>query len=347
MPRYAQGGFYWGLDTDPQPSELPYWYGADENNQSAAIPVDLVAYQNVDGTVVCYWAYDPIGSNYNSIVWTVQTDTVATFDSGDLATYTSTGNPSAYINGGVHKGMVVTAYARQQGEYSTMYWRVKGSISGVDTAWSTGTFLLPPAIDIVSKQSMLDTLPDIIYRKDMTGGDSNLFKLYGAVGKRLDALNLEAIFTGRDGYARYVRDQALDKNFGALLELKQPTNMEAIDYREILRVLMREAGRSPSIGAIRRMAKAIFGADPDFSLIRDTLDMYVDDSGSSPAVIPAYVDDAGNGVTAGTCWDNANLAFGVVIHINNPLSLPVTRDFTVQVLTKLTPAFAPVYITGI
>lgn len=357
----GSGEFYWGVGSSTQtgpvtgttpanssePARFHQFYGADENNFSRAIPINLTAYQNVDGTAVLYWSFDPVaGVLYDNIVWTVQTDLVNTFDSPDLATYTTNANPD-YIDGHVNKGLIVPLYQRAQGEERTMYWRVKGDLLDVGTPYVVSTFTIASAIDQVAKQAMLDMLPDIIYKKDLTHGETNLSRLYHSLGSELDILHMDGVLVDNDGFTASVRDASLSKNFGSLLQVGQPATMDTIDFREIVRTLMREAGLSPSIGSIRRMARAIFGTDPDFTLIRNNIEMYVNDPASVPPVDPFYVDDPAEALDPATLWGNAELSFGVIIHINNPLSVPVSRAFVESILLKLTPAFAPVYITGV
>lgn len=345
----GSGVFYFGVNSLPQSAEEAQFYGADENNFSSSAPVNLTAYQNVDGAVVLYWSLDPIaGPLYHDIVWTVETDLVPTFDSPDLLTYTSDTHPD-YIAGCVNKGMAVPTYPRLQGESRTMYWRVQGALGEGETAIVSSTFEIASAVDQVVKQAMLDSLPDIIYKKDLSAGDTNLAKLYHALGLEFDMLHMDGVLVGNDAYTRSVRDVHLAANFGSLLQISQPSTMETIDFREILRVYMREAGYSPTIGSVRRVIKAIFGVDPDFTFIRDTLDMYVDDSSSTPVVDPFWVPDPLSvpPVDEHTVWDNANLSFGVIININAPLGCTISRAFVENIVYKLTPAFAPVYITGI
>ena len=127
----------------------------------------------------------------------------------------------------------------------------------------------------------------------------------------------------------------------------RPALMKAIDYREILRTMLREANGTPSIGSIRRLIKSIFGVDPNFYFIRDILGTYVDDPAN--AVDPFWVDDATSvpPVVPETVWDKANLAYGVVIHINDPLACGITREFVERAVYKFTPSWAPTYITGV
>jgi len=342
MSLYGSGKFFFGANSLPQTEKAQFW-GSNEFNFSSASPSVLTAYQNVTGTVILYWTLNPVGTYFNSISWTIETDLVSTFDSPDKLTYTSS-DPN-YIDGYTHKGIAVPVYSRLQGEKRPMYWRVWGTMSGIDTAIVSRTFMIPEAIDQVVKQEMIDALPDIIYKKDLSGGDTNLAKLYHAIGLTMDTMNLERILTLNDTYTATVRDESLD-NFSSLLKVIRPAGMEAIDFREILRVMLREAGRSPGISSVKELVKSIFGVYPDIFYIRDIADMYVSDPTSIPAVEPFYVDDSTSSPTvdAGTIWDNANLGFGTIIKINNPLSLPITRQFVESVVYKFVPSFSPIYL---
>ena len=77
--------------------------------------------------------------------------------------------------------------------------------------------------------------------------------------------------------------------------------------------------------------------------------MHVDDPASTPPVEPFHVDDPGSGppVEPATIWDDQNLAFGVIVNINNPLGLTLDAEFVNEIIRKLSPAHAPIYVTGI
>jgi hypothetical protein len=399
MPSYGSGSSpYTGTGSLPSPPGLgPVFYGTDFSGSNPAFPDNLTAYQNTDGTVILYWTLNPIGAGLPSIIWTVETDLVDTFDSPDLRVYEGsealivsttvrtqaidfdnplvTGNtysvdvdgvtvatafsvdsdttmaaiasaiaaepnvatavvvtgPSAdddrrilvtptaaavtvaltnsavtggasqantsilevrnLIAGCVNKGMVVPAVPRLQGEFDDMFWRVKGTRAGYSTNFVEDLFKIPEAIDQITKQNMVNLLPDVVYKKDLSAGDTNLAKIYLSIGKELDEVNLETIFSNNDLFTEFVRDSSLKNNFGALLKLEQPADMKTIDFREILRVLLAVSGDSPSLGSVRKLIKAMFGVNPSFSLIRDTLDIFVDDPGSVPPVDPFDVND--------------------------------------------------------
>ena len=133
--------------------------------------VGMNAYQNVDGTAILYWASSPFYSTINSLTWTIKTDLVPTFDSGALVTYPAldTGDTN-YIDGNVYKGYVITLPARAENATTTLYWEVRSEdpASGFNSLYSTGTFTILPAMAVTTANSMLASLPDIIYKKDMS-----------------------------------------------------------------------------------------------------------------------------------------------------------------------------------
>ena len=60
------------------------FYGTQLDGFPSGMPVNLTAYQNVDGSVVLYWGYKPCPPMFSSFTWTIQTDTVPTFNSRTL-----------------------------------------------------------------------------------------------------------------------------------------------------------------------------------------------------------------------------------------------------------------------
>lgn len=428
------------------------FYGTGPNGEIPGGPADLRAYQNNADTIILYWGFDPVSPYLSSFTWTIDTDLVDTFDSSYFYSYTSTANPD-FIDGGVHKGLAVPAYPRLQGESRRVYWRVSGERGGISTPFVSSYYDMPEAINILTSQSMMDLLPDVIYKKDYAAGDyqlqaivfnraltsgnvynlavngvalipttyttssdntlaliaakiaavsgvgsatvtsggtgtdddreiviraaekdsavslfgssvtggsvkvstitesrntSNIKRLFDAIGSERDLLNLETIFTNNDLFTNSVRDISIKNNFGVLVDIEQPVSMKTIDFREIVRAFRKWTGDTPSIASIAEVIKSMFGVYPDFSLIRDTLGMYVNDP-STTFVDPFYVDDPLSvpPVDPETVWDNNNLAFGVIIYINNPMSLPITRQFVENVVYKMTPVHSPVYIVGI
>lgn len=423
------------------------FYGTDVNSNPSGGIFGENAYQNVDGSVILYWRYDPCTAVLPLFTWTVQTDLAPTFDSVNLLTYSSVANPN-FIAGGVNKGIVVPTYARQQGEEIPMYWRVQGHYGGNDTTFASSVFMIPEAIDDIVRQQMLDTIPDVIYKKDFAAGDfqmqslvfnaamvsgnvfnvildgvalspvsysisssatmtaiasaisarpevgsavvqaggleilvtssdkdlsitfldpmvtggavqpqisivqkntSSINRVYTALGQVMDAENVELGLTYLQLFTQSVRDSALNANFASIFAIPQPTTMQTIDYREIIRSIVREVGSTPSLGSIKRVLNAVYCEDPSFTLIRNTIDMYVDDPTSSPPVPPFYVDDPSSSppVLPATVWDDHNLAFGVIITINNPLGLSIPASFVQQIVGMMAPAHAPIYIIGI
>jgi hypothetical protein len=434
MPLYSAP--YYGTD----------YYGLDIFGNPPGGIFGLNAYQNVDGTVVLYWRYEPCTTAFNSFTWTVQTDLVDTFDSVSLKTYSSVANPD-YIVGGSNKGMIVPAYTRNQGVSTPMFWRVQGHYGSIDTAFSSSVYGIPKAIDDVVRQNMLDLIPEQIFKKDfaadnfqiqsivfdgdlvtgntvsldidgvpitpvlfsvssqatlavvatqiatspgvgnsvaksskeivvtsaakdapiridnisVTGGatipqgkvilrnSTNLNNLYKSFGKELDSFSINLILTDADLFTQFVRDQSLVKNFSSLYELQRPATMQTIDFREIVRTIVREIGGTPSLGSLKRVLNAMFCEDPGFTLIRDTLEMYVNDPSSLPVVDPFWVDDPLSvpPVDPATVWNNHNLGFGVIITINNPLGLAIPASFVRQIVNMMKPVHAPVYLSGI
>lgn len=423
------------------------FYGTDLNSGPPGGIFGLNGYQNVDGTVILYWRYDPCTSALANFTWTVETDLVPTFDSSSLRTYSSVANPN-YLAGGVHKGIVVDAYKRQQGVGTPMYWRVQGHYANADTGWASSTFVIPSAIDDLVRQAMLDTLPDQIYKKDFAAGDfqlqslvfeaplvsgnvfnltvdgapmapiafsgsslatmnaiaaaiaalpnvgsaevlssgleilvtaaekdaplllsaasvtggsaqpdvdvvqrnsTNVNRIFTVYGKEMDRLRMNLTLVQNDLFTQSVRDQSLDDNFASLLGIQQPAGMATIDFREIVRAMLREAGGTPTLGSIRRVLSTMYCANPTFTLVRDTLDMYVNDTTVGQLVDPFWVDDPLSvpPVLPATVWDDQNLAFGVIVTINNPLGLSIPADFVQAVVSKMAPVHAPVYLVGI
>lgn len=345
MSLYGGGGSYGGgLSTNRVGGTF---YSTQISGYQDGSPVNLTAYQNVDGSVVLYWGYDPCAPRFSSFVWSIQTDTDPSFASPNLLSYTSAANPN-FIQGYTHAGISVPTYPRAQGQTTTMYWRVSGTISSATSKYAQSTFVIPGAINISVAQAMLGTLPDVIYKKDFSQGTSNLYKIYLSIGKELDTLNMDLTLVGNDAYAVSVRDQSLQSNFGDLMKVQRPNGMKSIDYREILRTIMANANMSPSVASIKALIASMFCAEPTITLIRNDISMFVNDIASSPPV-PWFnvTDSAYPQIVPGTIWGNPQLAFGTIISINNPLNVPIPLSFVEGLVNKFAPAFAPIFITGI
>lgn len=249
------------------------FYGADELNRPPGGPADLVAYQNDNiNNVVLYWTLDPCTEYINDFVWTVEVDKVKTFDSPDKATYVTSDPGVEFIQGKVHKGIVVPAFERLQGEENPMYWRVKGENGGSETVFVSSVFMTPMAIDGVTRDAMLDRMPDPIYKKT---SDSNNYKMHWSYGQALDDHFVRDIFANNDISSAKVRDITVQSKFGDYVAIKRPQAMKAIDFREIVRVFMAEARESSRIRAIINVAKSALGVAPNIENIRDTVDTYV------------------------------------------------------------------------
>ena len=524
--------------------------GTDNNSSATGGVVDLNAYQNSDGNVIVYWSLSPLTENaghYESFDWNVETDMVSTFNSAQYASYwyghcEGGATSPAKINGWLHKGMVIPAYPRQDNAAAKMYIRVTGWYGGIwngagyDQSSGTsvanmgeGGFVLAPSIANATRQSMLDTQPDIIYKKDFAAGNiqvqsiifsgnlvagnkiqvtvngkavtfdpggttytclgietewtphvrtrdlvsigdaivassngavlsagprmllprqsasvgptysttdifikaavkdspvyltantlvggattpaisivlrnsTNLNNLYAAFGVEMDKLNMATIFADNDLYISSVRDSSLYNNFGYLMGLQRPSGISYIDFRELLRAMLADCHKTPSIGAVKRILRAIYGMDPGIVIgtdplskekttkityIRDTQEMFVDDPASYRLITSGKTDMVdGNGkklpydwattfgityepvppfvvtypqyptswpsnvkyhaeILAGDTWGDAELAFGVIININNPLEVPVDQDFVKNIISKILPAWAIAYV---
>jgi hypothetical protein len=193
-----------------------------------------------------------------------------------------------FIQGRVHKGVAVPIYERLQGQTRTMYWRVVGRHSAVDTPLSESTFTIPQAIDGVTRDAMLDLMPDPIYKKSP---DSNNYKTHWVFGQSLDDHHIVDIFAENDISLDFVRDISLQGKFSDTVKIIRPQTMKAIDFREIIKQFWIEARSSPATRAARNVTRASLAIEPSIVPIRNTTDLNMADDTLGEEVEGFYVTD--------------------------------------------------------
>jgi hypothetical protein len=192
------------------------------------------------------------------------------------------------IKGRINKGVVVPSYQRLQDESEVMHWRVRASRVGTSTQYAYSEFSLTPAIDEVTRDEMLNILPDILYNKSPGG---NIFGVHDSHGKYLDVHHREVSLTDRDLSTNLVRDTKVYPNYGSMAEIIKPAVMEYIDYREIIKTFLRQARNSPTLRSIIDVAIASVCNPPTVTNIKDILTFFISDPSSSPPVEPSFIDD--------------------------------------------------------
>jgi hypothetical protein len=193
-----------------------------------------------------------------------------------------------FIAGQIYKGAAIPIYTRLQGDVLPMYWRVKGTRGGVDTAVMSSIFDTPRAIDGVTRDAMLDLMPDPIYRKDSS---SNNYKTHHVYGYSLDDQYVGDIFADNDIGVASVRDATIQDKFGNLVRIERPQAMKAIDFREIVASFLDEARESPSTESVRDMVIACLGIEPIITPIRNISDIQVADTTLGAEVDEFYIPD--------------------------------------------------------
>ena len=119
---YGSGSFYIGAAT----------------TAAQGIPIDLRFYRtSQDGIYVFWWGFDPafITPTLISAGFDLELDTVPTFDSPNLVTFTQL-TAITFQNGNVRKGFAVPVAARINATIQTWYARVRTHIPSFISAWS-------------------------------------------------------------------------------------------------------------------------------------------------------------------------------------------------------------------
>jgi len=306
-------------------------------------PIELKAYQNSADRVILYWTHEPYTLLMldPQFVWTVETDTVNTFDSADHITYTSDTVGDDYLVGCLHVGMSVPLYTRNQGAIKIVYWRVQGTYGNFTTNLSAAqTYNIQEAIDVISRDTSLAYLPDILYKKS---SDTNIYKIHDAFAQQFNIFNKELQLVDGDAYLSSVRDSNIDANFGVLSGINIPYGMSRLDYREIVAAFIKNIRLAPTQAATTNMIYAMYRTIPTYSLIRETEDVYiVENEADSPYAI------LNDSPTLPYALDVRNFDFGVIINIENLLGPGcqqiISEAFATKILRNMVQAHVPIYL---
>lgn len=248
-----------------------------------------------------------------------------------------------FVSGALHKGMVVPSPKRKQGSTQTMYWRVTGERGNVLTATRNGICTIASAVNEVVRDAVLGSFSDVIYRKD---SGSNIFKLHDAFGSVIDTHHVANVLANNDISTSLVRDLTLEDSFGSMVDIRKPQLMNVLDFREIIKNFFVEARNSSATLAIRNMVRAALCYNPSVTRVIDELDWFVEDA-STPPVVPAYVEDVANAVSAPTCWSMQEIGNGIIVRVVNNMGAAVSREFLESILRKLAPAHTSLFLSGI
>lgn len=277
------------------------YYGSTDTSPEAPssglidIPIDLKFYRtNVDGVYVFHWGFNEnfISPSLAALDYTLEIDTVNTFDSSAKTSFTSS-TAISYQNGNIRKGFAVPVASRVDNVTQTWYAHVR-SFSGSDVSgWSDPiAFTVLPRVEMISAERLLNYLPDgHVYnkedlRKAVSLRNTNIYTIDTVYGKEFDSVFLERTLTAHNNYISLCRDEYLFDNYGVLFNYAKPQNQQFIEYRNTLESLITSSLVGGTETAIRKVIKSFTGVNPDIQLIRNNSDFFINSVMEVPAETP-------------------------------------------------------------
>ena len=331
-------GNTYSVTVDGTPITVPYAVSHDDTMAAIAAAIAGV------GTVGLAWN-EGLTIGVRALAPEAPIVLTASAVTGGISQATTTIGPYLeFVNGRLHRGMVVPIYPRAQGVATPMYWKAWGLHGGIITppVPAYATFQIPSAIDGLARDAMMDLFSDVIYRKD---SGSNIYKMHQVYGDALDGHHVANIFAENNNSTALIRDQMVEDVYGAMVEIIKPQLMPHVDYHEIIRTFLREARNTPTMGALIAMIRSIVCIPPTITAIRETLDFFVNDSASSPTVDPFYVSDASPVVDPPTMWSVQEIGNGIIVTVYNDLGAIVDAYFVSNIVNKMIPAHVTAYVT--
>jgi len=276
-------------------SSILYGSGNFYGPGSLDVPRDLRFYRtNVDNVYTFHWGFDEsfITPMLSTADFDLQLDTVTTFDSLNLVTFTSS-TVISYQNGNVRKGFTVPVSPRLDGVEQTWYARARTRIGFNTSGWS---LILPFTIlqkfEVHEAENLITNLPDKhVYGKEdllkpVAIRNTNLYTVMNTYARELDQVELENILTSTNNYINICRDEVLYDNFGKLFSYTKPQIQQFVEYRESLRALILGSLVGGTIDAVERVIRSFTGVTPFIELIRDRNDFFLTTEFETPPETP-------------------------------------------------------------
>lgn len=232
-------------------------------------PTNVMVYKPTRNTYSIGWQVSPIvGDTLSLFDCEVQVDTVNTFDSINLKTYTKDNPKVSYQNGNFFKAFVFNDISSLQD--FTYYFRVRINSTLYSSPWSSVTsFDITKVLWKDTAQLMLDLMPrTMAYTTD---GLLNYYKLLEAYSREIQEVRKETIQIGNNVNFYKTQDSDLYDTLGSLLESIRNSNSPFIEYRYELLELWRAFQEAGTASGVLRFIKSIFGLDATISLVRDRL----------------------------------------------------------------------------
>ena len=272
---YGSGSFYIGATT----------------TAAQGIPIDLRFYRtSQDGVYVFWWGFDPafITPALASAGFDLQLDTVPTFNSPNLVTYTQL-TAITFQNGNVRKGFAVPVAARINDTVQTWYARVRTHTPSFISDWSaTLTWIIPQSVQQSSAEALMESLPDYhVYGKGdllkpVSQRNTNLWQVENMYGNQLDQVFYANFLTQTDNYVDMCVDENLAENFGVMFNFPKPNSMQYVDYRWILMNLYLASLVGGTNEAVILTVQSFTGVPPVITNIRDLNNFILTTTQDSP-----------------------------------------------------------------
>lgn len=192
-------------------------------------------------------------------------------------------NVQVFQNGNVAKGFQVQVPDRLINSGETLYARVRtlNSVVPVGSFCPTLTFQLLNAVDASSAEALITGLPDYhIYNEDvvklpLAQRNTLLWNIMAMYGKEYDRSFLLKELVRLDNYLKLTRDENLFDMWGTYFNFRKPTSMQFVDYRNLLKCLVRAALVGSTDQAIIDVIDCFTGVGPLVAPIRDVADFFL------------------------------------------------------------------------
>lgn len=314
-------------------------------------PSDLYFYIPSRGYYALSWKINPaLGETINLYDFEVQTDSVSTFDSANLKSYTSN-NVLAYQNGSFFKAFVFTQQSSLD-DYS-LYFRVR--VQGFyASVWSAS---LQFDMDKVTWHSDSELLKELVPDKNIYNKDGllNSYKVIEAYCREVQNLKQESNVVNDAASFAKLQDSDLEDVLGAYLEYTRNTSKAIIEYRRELLELWDSYLLSGTVSGVKSFVGSVMGYEPDVAIFTDFHGWLVFDEQDLPwsFVTDAWLYDDSHFFIYDPTWtslsptlrpnSSGDKGFSWILKIYNPFNLATRHTYIEEVVNKLKPANTKVY----
>jgi len=188
-------------------------------------------------------------------------------------------DPITYINfqnGNVVKAFEVDFNDRVVKKDRTIKFKTRVIGPSFETNWSDyNSLFIPRDYSLEVNEGLFNNLPDEnVYPKDLLKVDPslrnhNVYNILGAYSSEFDGVYYQNDRTADDYFTDACQDVNFEKNRASYFDIIKPTTMQWSDFRHVVKQMGVAALNGSTSSAIKRMANAFTGVDPNILLVRD------------------------------------------------------------------------------